>query len=128
MMENKADPANVRAARQRGYVGLLSNRFAEAEKYLRMAITLAPDDREANQLLGDCYTRQDKLSLAVPHWRAAGEETYAKLFEAIRGEPYQIHGDIARVPWKQMDPLPLVEVSLNGGRRRKSRSTRASRH
>ncbi|MEV4360183.1 tetratricopeptide repeat protein [Nonomuraea sp. NPDC049625] len=40
----KTDPTNVHAARQRGYVGLLSNRFPDAEKYLKMAIDLAPDD------------------------------------------------------------------------------------
>lgn len=111
----KNDPENVHAARQRGYVGLLANTFPDAEKYLNMAIKLAPDDEEANRLLADCYTRQDKFSLAAPRWQAAGEEAYAKLFAAIRGEPYQIHGDIGRVPWQQMDPSPLVEVSLNGG-------------
>ena len=111
----KNDPKNVHAARQRGYVGLLANKFPDAEKYLEMAITLAPDDQEANQLLADCYTRQDNFSLAAPRWQAAGEEAYAKLLAAIRGRPYQIHGDIGRVPWLQMDPSPLVEVSLNGG-------------
>src|SRR5918997_1097441 len=111
----KQDPKNVQAARQRGYVGLLANTFPDAEKYLKMAITLAPNDKEANQFLADCYTRQDKFFLAAPHWQAAGEEAYAKLFAAIRGTPYEIHGDIGRVPWLQMDPSPLVEVSLNGG-------------
>jgi hypothetical protein len=68
----------VHAARQRGYVGLLANKFPEAEKYLKMAITLAPEDKEANRFLADCYTRQDKFSLAVPHWQAADEEALAK--------------------------------------------------
>jgi len=96
----KHDPGNVRAARKRGYVGLLANKFADAETYLEMAITLAPDDQEANWFLADCYTRQDKFSLAAPRWQAAGDEAYARLFAAIRGTPYQIHGDIARVPWQ----------------------------
>jgi tetratricopeptide (TPR) repeat protein len=109
------DPTNVHAARQRGYVALLANRFRDAEKYLTMALELAPDDKQTNQLLGDCYIRQDKFSLSVPRWQAAGEEVYAKWFAAIRGEPYQIHGDISRVPWQQMDPFPLVEASVNGG-------------
>ncbi|WP_412515792.1 aspartyl protease family protein [Actinomadura madurae] len=111
----KTDPENVRAARQRGYVGLLSNRFPEAEKYLRMAFDLAPDDKETNQLLGDCYIRQDRFSLSVPHWRAAGGEVRAKWFEALRGQAYQIHGDTARLPWQQLDPSALVEGSVNGG-------------
>jgi Aspartyl protease/Tetratricopeptide repeat len=111
----KTDPTNLDAARQRGYVGLLSNKFPDAEKYLNMALKLAPDDKQTNKLLGDCYIRQDKFSLSVPRWHAAGNETYAKWFGAVRGEPYQIHGDIARVPWQQMDPSALVEASVNGG-------------
>lgn len=111
----KKDPTNVHAARQRGYVGLLANQFPDAEKYLNMALKLAPDDKETNQLLGDCYIRQDKFSLSVPRWQAAGNDVRAKWFAAVRGTPYQIHGDIARLPWQQMDPEPLVEASVNGG-------------
>lgn len=111
----RKDPGNLRAARQRGYVGLLSNRFPEAEKYLKLAVSLAPDDKEANELLGDCYLRQDKLALSVPCWRAAGAEDYATWFAAVSGEPYQIHGDVGRVRIQQMDPRPLVEASVNGG-------------
>lgn len=110
----KTDPANVHAARQRGHVALLGNKFPDAEKYLTRALEPAPDDKQTNQLLGDCYTRQDKFSLAVPRWQAAGEDVYARWFAAVRGEPYQIHGDIGRVPWRQLDP-PLVEASVNGG-------------
>ncbi|MCG5213242.1 tetratricopeptide repeat protein [Streptosporangium soli] len=111
----KTDPKNVHAARRRGYVGLLANKFPDAEKYLKMAIQLAPGDKDANYFLGDCYIRQDKLALSAPHWQAAGEEAYAKWFAAVRGEAYQVHGDIARLPFQQMDPIPLVEASVNGG-------------
>ncbi|MGK5552301.1 aspartyl protease family protein [Actinomadura kijaniata] len=111
----RKDPTNLNAARQRGHVGLLSNRFPEAEKYLTMALKLAPEDKETNALLGDCYIRQDKLSLSVPCWQAAGEDSYAKWFGAIRGEPYQIHGDTGRVQFEQTDPFPLVKASVNGG-------------
>ncbi|MEU6782081.1 aspartyl protease family protein [Nonomuraea angiospora] len=111
----KKDPTNLHAARQRGYVGLLANRFADAEKYLKTALALAPDDKEANYYLADCYIRQDKFGLSAPHWKAAGEDSYAKWFAAVRGEAYQVHGDLARVPFAQMDPEPLVEASVNGG-------------
>ncbi|TMQ92176.1 hypothetical protein ETD83_27925 [Actinomadura soli] len=111
----KKDPKNVHAARQRGYVALLGNKFPDAEKYLTLALNLAPDDKQTNRFLADCYTRQDKLSLAASRWQAAGEEAYAKQFAAIHGTPYQIHGDIARLPWQQTDPFPLVEASINGG-------------
>ena len=111
----KNDPTNLHAARRRGYVGLLANKFPDAEKYLKMAIELAPDDKDTNYFLADCYIRQDKFSLSAPHWQAAGEDSYAKWFAAVRGEAYQIHGDIARLPWQQTDPFPLVEASVNGG-------------
>ncbi|WP_378279986.1 tetratricopeptide repeat protein [Actinomadura rugatobispora] len=111
----KKDPTNLHAARRRGFVGLLANRFPDAEKYLKMALQSAPDDKDAHYFLADCYVRQDKFSLSAPHWRAIGEEAYATWFAAVRGEAYQVHGDIARLPWQQMDPMPLVEASVNGG-------------
>lgn len=111
----KKDPKNLHAARQRGYVGLLANRFPDAEKYLKAALALAPGDKDANYLLADCYIRQDKFDLSAPHWKAAGEDGYATWFAAVRGEAYQVHGDLARVPFQQMDPKPLVEASVNGG-------------
>ncbi|WP_242903602.1 tetratricopeptide repeat protein [Actinomadura terrae] len=111
----KKDPKNLHAARQRGYVGLLGNKFPDAEKYLTMALGLAPADKETNRLLGDCYIRQDKFSLAVPRWQAAGEDVYAKWFGALRGEAYQVHGDVGRVAWTELDPFPLLPVSINGG-------------
>ncbi|MFI6291123.1 tetratricopeptide repeat protein [Nonomuraea sp. NPDC050790] len=111
----KRDPRNLPAARGRGYVGLLGNRFADAEKYLKMAVALAPGDKDASYLLADCYIRQDKFAQSVPHWKAAGEDNYAKWFAAVRGAGYQIHGESARVPLTQLDPTPLVEASVNGG-------------
>ncbi|HEY3688632.1 MAG TPA: tetratricopeptide repeat protein [Streptosporangiaceae bacterium] len=111
----KKDPTNLRATRQRGYVALLSNRFPEAEKFLKKALELAPDDKDTNEFLGDCYIRQDKFALSVPRWQAAGEDIFAKWFAAVSGKAYQVHGDIARLPWQQMDPEPLIEASVNGG-------------
>ncbi|MEV0389433.1 aspartyl protease family protein [Nonomuraea sp. NPDC050643] len=111
----KRDPKNLHAARRRGYVGLLANRFADAEKYLRMALALAPGDKDASHFLADCYIRQDKLGLSAPLWKAAGEDGYATWFAAVRGEAYQVHGETARLPIQQMDPMPLVEASINGG-------------
>ncbi|MEU6120466.1 tetratricopeptide repeat protein [Streptomyces sp. NPDC047123] len=111
----RGDPENVHAARRRGQVALLSNDFRDAEKYLRTAVRLAPADTDAHYLLGDCYLRQDKFALSVPHWRAAGEEGYAQWFAAVRGEAYQVHGDLARLDFLRTDPTPLVEASVNGG-------------
>src|SRR5205823_5426637 len=72
----RKDPKNLHAARQRGLIGLLGNQFPVAEKYLTMALSLAPADNETNELLGDCYIRQDKFALSVPRWQAGGEVAY----------------------------------------------------
>jgi tetratricopeptide (TPR) repeat protein len=109
------DPKNMRAARQRGLIGLLGNQFPVAEKYLTMALKLAPADNETNELLGDCYIRQDKFALSVPRWQAAGEVAYPRWFAAFSGTPYQIHGDTGQVPFLKLDPMPQVEASINGG-------------
>jgi hypothetical protein len=66
-----------------------------------MALRLAPDDNETNELLGDCYIRQDKFSLSVPRWQAAGEVAYPKWFAAVRGTPYQV---CATSPWAGRRP------------------------
>lgn len=111
----KNDPTSLNAARQRGYIALLSNTFPDSEKYLSMALALAPADAQTNSLLADCYIRQDKYALSVPCWQAAGEDAYAKWFAALPGNTYQINGDLGTLPIQQMDPDPLVEVSINGG-------------
>ncbi|MFG2086865.1 aspartyl protease family protein [Spirillospora sp. NPDC048824] len=80
-----------------------------------MALGLAPGDKDTNRLMADCHLRQDRLSLSAPHWKAAGNDVFATWFGAVRGEPYQVSGDIARLPFRQLDPSPLVEGSANGG-------------
>ena len=111
----RKDPNNAHAARQRGYIALLSNRFVDAERYLTLAVRLAPDDLDAKQWLVDCYLRQDKYPQAVPLLRAIDDEPEAKWYEAVRGQPYQISmGPSGRVPWVSMDPLPVFEASVNG--------------
>ncbi|NUP16994.1 MAG: tetratricopeptide repeat protein [Streptomyces sp.] len=109
------DPANPHEARRRGFIGLMSNRFADAEKYLKMAVELAPEDKQTHQFLGDCYIRQDRFALSVPHWKAAGNDFYAAWFAAVPDVPYRIHGDTAQLPLQQIDPFPVVAASVNGG-------------
>ncbi|GAA0363622.1 tetratricopeptide repeat protein [Actinoallomurus spadix] len=112
----RKDPNNGHAARQRGYIALLSNRFADAQKYLTLAVGLAPDDTQAKQWLAECHLRQEDYPPAVPLLRAIGKEAEATWYEAVQGQPYQVSvGPSGRVPWLTMDPLPLIEASVNGG-------------
>ncbi|MFC6880873.1 MULTISPECIES: retropepsin-like aspartic protease [Actinomadura] len=110
------DPNNARANAQRGYIALLSNRFADAEKFLMKAIGLAPGDVFSKQQLADCYVRQDQFAQAVPLLRAIGQDAYAKQYASLSGKPYEVRGaQSTRLPFKALNPLPLIEASVNGG-------------
>jgi hypothetical protein len=113
------DPDDAHALAQRGYIALLSNRFGAAEMFLARALQVAPDDTFSLGKLADCYLRQDQFARAVPLLRQTGDggdAVEATLYAALAGVPYQVRGDeSARVPIVAIDPLPIVEASLNGG-------------
>lgn len=113
----RKDPANARAAAQRGYIALLGNRFADAEKYLARAISLG--DLASRQRLAECYVRQDQHARAIPLLRATGnprDEAYAELYSRLEGPAWQVHGARStRLPFLMTDPVPAVTASLNGG-------------
>jgi tetratricopeptide (TPR) repeat protein len=116
----RRDPENARAMAQRGYIALLSNRFADAEKFLTKAVGLAPADNFVKQQLADCFVRQDQLARAVDPLRASGNEAYATQLASVTGPPYQVHGaETTRLPFRALDPLPLVEASVSGRPARK---------
>ncbi|MEU8365315.1 aspartyl protease family protein [Nonomuraea sp. NPDC048882] len=118
----KENADNAQAAAQIGYIALLSNRFADAERFLKRAVSLKPDDEFSLYQLADCYVRQDRLSEAVPWLRKRGELTgsqtdlaHAKLYETIQGTPWQVHGpQTTRIPFLGLEPLPHMMISING--------------
>ncbi|MGC4938966.1 aspartyl protease family protein [Kribbella sp. DT2] len=116
----RRDPGNAWAVGQRGYIALLSNRFGDATKYLTKAVRLAPDDVVSKQRLAESYVRQDQHAYAVPLLQSTGrprDEAYAKLYDALRGKPWQVRGaQHTRVPMLEVDPVPHVEASVNGGK------------
>jgi hypothetical protein len=113
------DATNAHAVAQRGYIALLGNRFPDAEKYLSRAVSLAPGDIASQQRLAECFVRQDKHARAVPLLRGTGrpkDTAFAELYSHLEGPAWQVHGaSSTRVPFLMMDPVPAVEVSLNGG-------------
>jgi hypothetical protein len=117
------DPQNAHALAQVGYLALLSNRFADAEKYLSKAIALQPGDVASTQRLAECFVRQDQLSRATPLLRSTDrprDKAYAELYSHISGTPWQIHGaQSTRVPLVTLDPVPAVEAVVNGGQPKK---------
>jgi hypothetical protein len=118
----KEDAGNAHAAAQIGYIALLSNWFADAERFLKRAVALKPDDEFSLYQLADCFVRQDRLAAAVPWLRRRGELTgsqtdlaHAKLYETIQGTPWQVHGPQAtRIPLLGLEPLPHMMISING--------------
>ena len=115
------DPDNAHALAQRGYIAVLSNRFGAAETFLTKALQLAPDDGFSRGQLADCYVRQDQFARAVPLLRQLGDAAdvaAATQYAALTGVPYQLRGaENTRVPIVAIDPLPIIEASLNGVRR-----------
>ncbi|MBE1537581.1 tetratricopeptide repeat protein [Actinomadura algeriensis] len=116
------DPGDVHALAQIGYIALLSNRFADAEKYLSKAIAARPDDVTSAQRLAECFVRQDRLPRATPLLRGTGrprDTAFAELYSQVTGTPWRVRGARStRVPFVTLDPVPAVEASVNGGRTR----------
>jgi tetratricopeptide (TPR) repeat protein len=111
----RQDPADAYAWAQRGYIALLSNRFAAAERFLSRAIKLNSSDTVSMTRLADCYVRQDDFTPAVALLRQAGDQIDATLYSAVSGSPYLITGaDSGPVSFQTLDPLPSVTASVNG--------------
>ncbi|WP_345441300.1 aspartyl protease family protein [Actinoallomurus vinaceus] len=112
------EPRNAHAVAQRGYIALLSNRFAAAEKYLSRAVALAPGDVASKQRLAETFVRQSRYGRAVPLLQETGnprDKAFATLFSKLTGTAWRIHGaPSTRVPFYGLDPIPSVEASVNG--------------
>ncbi|WP_242910901.1 aspartyl protease family protein [Actinomadura terrae] len=109
------NPDNAHALAQRGYIALLSNRFQNAEWYLSRALRLAPADTDTKIRLADCFARQNQLSRAAPLLRGTSRAAYGEQYAAVTGTPFELHGAAStRLPFKAVDPLPVIEASVNG--------------
>ncbi|MGB2986467.1 MAG: aspartyl protease family protein [Phycisphaerae bacterium] len=112
------DDTDSRAVLRLGEIALLSNRFEEAERHLKRAIKLRPDDKRPKSLLAQCYYRQDRFRQAASIYRDIGRLSVADQLDSLSGvTPYQVVGeaDIAHVKFEQTDPLPVVKARINDG-------------
>jgi predicted aspartyl protease len=113
------DPRNYHATLRLGEIALLANRLDEAEQWLLKAIALKPDETAGKLALAEAYTRRDEFLKAAPLLRAAGQEAKARQLASFKGlTPYQIEGpgEETSVKFVATDPLPLVQVRVNGGK------------
>ncbi|WP_026414026.1 retropepsin-like aspartic protease [Actinomadura oligospora] len=114
----QVDPKDAHAAAQLGYIALLSNRFGAAERHLSDAVGLNPGDNESRRRLAECFVRQDRHARAIPILNEVGTplaKGSATQYGHLDGTPYRISGPSGtRVPFTFIDPLPVVEASVNG--------------
>jgi predicted aspartyl protease len=79
-------------------------------------LVVKPDDKTDELLLAEAFYRQDKFQEAARLQRKVGNEGRARMLESFRDQkPYQLSSrDSAHLKFIQLDPLPLVNVSVNG--------------
>ena len=124
------NPKDYSATLQLGRIGLLSNWLDDAQKWLQKAITLQPDNADPKVMLAEVFYRRDDFQKAAATLNGVDvgsnkliTEQYPTLnvpmFESFKGQtPYEMEGKgtTTRVKLVKTDPLPIVNVRVNGGK------------
>ncbi len=124
------NPKDDSAILQLGRIALLSNRLDDAQKWLQKAITLKPGDADAKVMLSQVFYRRDDFQKAAAALNGVDvsssklvTEQYptsnVAMLESFKGQtPYELHGGGANthVKFVKTDPLPIVNVRVNGGK------------
>ena len=124
------NPKDYSAILQLGRIALLSNRLDDAQKWLEKAIALKPNDNDPKVMLAEVFYRSDDFQKAAASLKGVDvssnkliREQYPTLnvamLESFKGQtPYELHGDgtTTRVKFVKTDPLPIVNVRVNGGK------------
>src|SRR5271155_202597 len=112
------NPNDLKVSTLLGMVALFSNHLDESEKYLRRAAQTGPFRTVAQNLLGEVFYRRDQLQEAARWFRAGGSAERAGPLELFGdATPYTIDGppEQTRLSLIATDPLPIVQVRVNGG-------------
>jgi hypothetical protein len=126
VVQNRKDKS---AILQLGRIALLSNRLDEAQKWLEKALVLQPDDTDAKVMLAEAYYRRDDFQKAAASLKGVAvsssrliREQYPTLnvakLESFKGQkPYELqgNGESTRLKFVRTEPLPIVNVRVNGG-------------
>jgi len=123
------NPKDHSAILQLGRIALLSNRLDEAQKWLEKAKHLQPNDTDTKVMLSEVFYRLDDFQTAAASLKGVDVGTnklimeqyptlnVAKL-ESFKGQkPYDLQGrwESTHVKFVRTDPLPIVNVRVNGG-------------
>jgi hypothetical protein len=123
------DPKDYSATLQLGRIALLANRLDDAQKWLEKAIILQPGNADPKVMLAEVFYRRDDFQKAAASLSGVEVSSnkliisqypalnVAKL-ESFKGQtPYELHGNgtITRLKFLKTDPLPVVNVRVNGG-------------
>src|SRR5438874_3515399 len=123
------NPKHYAATLQLGRIALLSNRLEDAQKWLEKAVTLQPDDADAKVMLAETFYRRDDFQKATAALNGIDvssnkliREQYPTLnvakLESFKGQtPYELQGNgtSTRLKFLKTNPLPVVNVRVNGG-------------
>jgi Aspartyl protease/Tetratricopeptide repeat len=123
------NPKDYSATLQLGRIALLSNKLNDAQKWLEKAIALKPNDTDPKVMLSQAFYRRDDFLKAAAALKGVDvssnkliREQYPTLnvamLESFKGQmPYELHGNgtSTRLKFVRTDPLPLVNVRVNGG-------------
>jgi hypothetical protein len=124
------NPKDYSAILQLGRITLLSNRLNDAQRWLEKAISLRPGDADAKIMLAQAFYRRNDFQKAAAALSGVDvsdnkliREQYPTLnvamLESFKGQmPYELKGNAAstRVKFVKTDPLPLLNVRVNGGK------------
>src|SRR6478672_6244435 len=124
------NPKDYSAILQLGRIALLSNRLDEAQKWLETALALQPGNADAKIMLAEAFYRRDEFQKAASALNGIDvssnkliREQYPTLnvamFESFKGQTlYELKGNgtSTRVKFVKTDPLPVINVRVNGGK------------
>ncbi len=127
-------PTHIAILTRLGEIALWKNRTDEAEQYFNQASCHAswlaqrwPFNAQLQSSLAMTYYRQDQFAQAAQCFREAAGPLPLVSFRDLKALatqlalfkdqiPYQIEGsESARIPFVVTDPLPVIQVSINGG-------------
>jgi len=124
------NPKDYSAILELGRIALLSNRLGEAQKWLEKAMALQPENADPKIMLAEAFYQRDDFQRAAAALKGVNvssskmiREQYPALnvamLESFKGQtPYELEGNgtSTRVKFVKTDPLPIVNVRINGGK------------